>query len=44
MSALDYILTIGVALPLIGFLLWVGPRILNLVTEMTIVLISSPFM
>jgi len=44
MGTLDYILTIGVVLPLVAFLLWVGPRILNLVNQMTTVLVSWPFM
>lgn len=43
-ATLDYVLLIGVVLPLAGFVMWAGPRIMNLVYEMTCVLISWPFL
>jgi hypothetical protein len=43
-ATLDYVLTIGIILPLAAFLLWVGPRIMNLVYEMLTVMVSWPFM
>ena len=43
-AALDYVLVLGVILPLAAFLLWMGPRIMNLVYEMLTVFVSWPFM
>lgn len=43
-ATLDYVLTMGVIFPLAVFLFWAGPRIMNLVYEMTCVLVSWPFM
>jgi hypothetical protein len=43
-STLDYILTMGVSLPLMGILYVAGPKIMNLVNQMTTVLVSWPFM
>lgn len=42
-AALDYVLVMGVILPLAAFLFWACPIIMNLVYEMTCVLISWPF-
>ena len=42
-AALDYILVLLVVMPLILFILRIAPRIMNLVYEMTSVLISWPF-
>lgn len=42
-ATLDYFLTIGVVLPMAATAFWAGPRILNLVYEMTTVLVSWPF-
>ena len=42
-AALDYVLTMGVVLPLAAFVLWAAPRIMNLVYEMTCVVITWPF-
>lgn len=42
-ATLDYVLTIGIMFPLAVFLFWAAPRIMNLVYEMTCVLISWPF-
>ena len=42
-STLDYVLTLAVVLPLAAFILRVAPRIMNLVYQMTSVLISWPF-
>lgn len=43
-ATLDFVLGLGVVLPLAAFILYVGPRIMNLVYQMTSVLISWPFM
>jgi hypothetical protein len=43
-AAMDYMLVMGVVLPLAAFLMWAAPRIMNLVYEMTTVLVSWPFM
>ena len=43
-ATLDYVLVMAVVLPLIAFVLRIAPRIMNLVYEMTSVLISWPFM
>lgn len=43
-AALDYVLVLGVILPLAAFMLWAAPHIMNLVYEMTSVLVSWPFM
>jgi len=43
-ATLDYVLVLGVVLPLAGFVLWAGPRIMNLVYEMLSVLVSWPFL
>jgi len=43
-STLDYVMTMGVALPLVGILYVAGPKMMNLVNQMTTVLISWPFM
>jgi hypothetical protein len=43
-ATLDYVLVLAVVLPLIAFVLRVAPRIMNLVYEMTSVLVSWPFM
>jgi hypothetical protein len=43
-ATLDYVLLICIVLPLAGFVMWAGPRIMNLVYEMTCVLISWPFL
>ena len=43
-ATLDYVLVMAVVLPLAAFLMWSGPRMMNLVYEMTAVLISWPFL
>jgi len=43
-ATLDYVLVLGVILPLAAFLLRVGPKIIRLVYEMVCVLVSWPFM
>ncbi len=43
-SSLDYILILGVVLPLVAFLMWAGPRIIELAYEMVCLLVSWPFM
>jgi len=43
-ASLDYILVLGVILPLAVFVLWAAPHLMNLVYQMTSVLVSWPFM
>jgi hypothetical protein len=43
-SSVDYMLILGVILPMIAFILWAGPRIMRLAYEMVCVLVSWPFM
>ncbi len=43
-ATVDYVLVLGVILPLAAFILWVGPRIIGLAYEMICVLVSWPFM
>jgi hypothetical protein len=43
-ATLDYVLVSAVVLPLIAFLMWIGPRIIRLVYEMVCMLVSWPFM
>jgi hypothetical protein len=43
-ATLDYALVLGVVLPMVGFCLWAGPRLIRQVYEMTLVLVSWPFM
>lgn len=43
-SSLDYVLILGVVLPLVTFLMWIGPRIIRLAYEMVAVMVSWPFM
>ena len=43
-ATLDYVLLICIVLPMAAMVLWAGPRIMNLVYEMTCVLVSWPFM
>jgi hypothetical protein len=43
-ATLDYVLLLCVVLPMAAFVLWAGPRIMNLVYEMLCVLVSWPFL
>ena len=43
-ASIDYVLVIGVILPLMVFVFWAAPRMMNLVHRLTSVLISWPFM
>ncbi len=43
-ASLDYVLVLGVILPLVLFLFTVVPRMIRLVYEMTVVLVGSPLM
>jgi len=43
-ATLDYVLLLGVVLPMIVFIMWAGPRIIHLAYEMVCVLIAWPFM
>jgi hypothetical protein len=44
LASLDYVLILGVVLPMIVFIMWIGPRIIRLAYEMVCVLVSWPFM
>lgn len=43
-STLDYVLVLGVILPMAAFLLRVGPQIINAAYEMVSVLVAWPFL
>ncbi len=43
-ASLDYVLLLGVILPLVAFIFSVAPRIIRLAYEMVSVLVSWPFM
>ena len=43
-ATLDYILVLGIILPLAAVVMPMGRRIIQLVYEMTVVLVSWPFM
>lgn len=44
LATVDYVLILGVVLPLAAFIMWIGPRIIRLAYEMVCVLVSWPFM
>lgn len=43
-ATLDYVLVLGVVLPLVAFIMVIGPQIIRLAYEMVCVLVSWPFM
>jgi hypothetical protein len=43
-ATLDYVLVLGVILPMAGFVMWIGPRMIRLAYDMICVLVSWPFM
>lgn len=43
-ATLDYVLILGVVLPLVAFVMGVGPRIIRLAYEMIAMLVGWPFM
>jgi hypothetical protein len=43
-ASFDYAMILGVLLPLITFIMWIGPRIIKLAYEMVMVIVSWPFM
>lgn len=43
-STLDYVLLVGVILPVAAFCMWAGPRLIWLTYQMVYVLIGWPFM
>lgn len=43
-ASLDYVLILGVVLPMVVFILRVGPRMIRLAYEVVSVLVSWPFM
>ena len=44
LASLDYVLILGVILPMVALVMWAGPRIIQLVYEMICVLVSWPFL
>jgi hypothetical protein len=44
LGSLDYVLILGVVLPMLTFIMWIGPRIMRLAYEMVCMLVSWPFM
>ena len=44
LATLDYVLILGVVLPLVAFIMGIGPQIIRLAYEMVCVLLSWPFM
>jgi hypothetical protein len=43
-ATIDYVLVLGVVLPLAAFVMCIGPRIIRLAYEMVCVLVSWPLM
>jgi hypothetical protein len=43
-AALDYVLILGVVMPIVALVLWAGPRIMGLAYEMVCGLVAWPFM
>jgi hypothetical protein len=43
-AAIDYVLVLGVVLPMVVFIMRVGPRLIRLAYEMVSVLVAWPFM
>ena len=43
LASLDYVLILGVVLPMAAFTMWVGPRIMRLAYEMVCLFVSWPF-
>ena len=44
LASLDYVLLLGVILPMVGFILVFAPKLMQLVYEMVCTLVSWPFM
>lgn len=42
-ATLDYVLLMGVVMPLVVFVYWAAPRIMNLVYELTTTVMGYPF-
>ena len=42
-ASIDYVLVLGVILPLMAFIMMIGPRTIRLAYEMVCVLVSWPF-
>ncbi|MDY0166696.1 MAG: hypothetical protein RBS80_09150 [Thermoguttaceae bacterium] len=43
-AAVDYVLILAVVLPMVTFLMWVGPRMIRLAYDLTCLMVSWPFM
>ena len=44
LASLDYVLILGIILPMVTFIMWIGPKIMGLAYEMVRVFVSWPFM
>ena len=44
LATVDYVLVLGVILPMVTFVMWIGPRVMRLAYEMVCTLVSWPFM
>ncbi len=44
LASLDYVLILGVILPMLGFIVWIGRAAIAVVYQMACVLVSWPFM
>lgn len=43
-AVVDYVLILAVVLPMVTFLMWVGPRMIRLAYDLTCLMVSWPFM
>jgi hypothetical protein len=43
-ASLDYVLIVGVILPMVAFIIWISPRLIVFAYEMVLVLVSWPMM
>lgn len=43
-AVFDYVLVLCVILPLVAFIMWVGPLIMNIAYQMIALLVTWPFM
>lgn len=43
-ATLDYVLVMGIVLPMVAFVLWIAPRMMQSVYEMFCMFVASPWM
>ena len=43
-ATLDYVLVMGIVLPMAAFVLWIAPRMMQAVYEMCCIFVASPWM